>query len=216
MQSPSLTKKGHSELPSGIAAIIQVEGGGYATSVGSYGLLELPAELLMTRAGVSSLSEVSISDIWQYMFNAVVHSTSTFLLIIETQVSCPVPNGASSAWSRYFRLSSSASDSFVPVRLFTFSCSFERLPPSEKQDRWPPNELGIGILTNVSLTIQGILDKIGQHTKMVGWRQVPALEIASVQFMRFSILSSLFHWPWLPRSKCLCTSPGSKCVPLPC
>lgn len=61
-------KKEHSKLPSGIAAIIQMEGGGYATTARYFCMFELPSERLLTRAAVSSFREVSVSsDTWKYM-----------------------------------------------------------------------------------------------------------------------------------------------------
>jgi len=59
------------------------------------------------------------------------------------------------------------------------------LPASEKQGGCPQDEVGIGILTNASLTIQEILDKISQQTTMVGWRKVPSLQTAIVEFTSF-------------------------------
>ena len=123
-------------------------------------------------------------------------------------MSCPVPNGASSAWSRYYRKSNSVSDIhlnslmgesvgharrlFVPVSRFTFSCSFEMLPRSEKQGGCLPGELGIGMLTDVLPTIQEILNEISQQPKMVCLRQVPSLQTAIVEFMSFQFGTPIF------------------------
>lgn len=84
-------KKEHSKLPSGIAAIIQIEGGGYATTARYYCMFELPTERLLTRAAVSSFLEVSVSsDI--YMVKTVIHSISTFLLIYRGAGELPGPD----------------------------------------------------------------------------------------------------------------------------
>ena len=46
-------------------AIVQMEGGGYATAARYYCLLELTAERFLTRAAVSSFREVSTSSgVW--------------------------------------------------------------------------------------------------------------------------------------------------------